>query len=519
MAAPERFNVALLDGTACLVLRRLLLWSAGLFLFAGTVAAWLNRSADGVEALVVGLRSQANQAWVTSPWSWGGWLLLILSTVVIGTDRLERWLLSRGARGRGRGQVRLSPGGSAGEILADLGGTLSQCAAARQPDIITIFDELLCGAARVAASDMHITPSRVGALVTYRVQGSLHEVLRVNTEVATQLVGRAKVLAELDSFVKNRAQDGRLEALANGIPMQARISIVPTESGERVVLRFVSGTVGIPRLADLGLPAETRKELEGLLAKSQGLLLLTGPVGSGKTTTLYASLRHISETRGRTSSIVTLEDPVECELPFASQTEISSQTGMTFASALRSVLRQDPNVLMIGEVRDPQSAAIAIQAGLSGHLILSSIHAQSAAGTFARLMEMEVDEYGLASAALGAISQRLCRLLCQHCRRERQPTEEVIRRFAALGVILRTSNYAEAVGCDRCQGEGYAERRLVAEILVVTEPLRAALLEKRPTSELESLARTSGMTPLLSSCVALAESGATSLDEILRVVG
>jgi general secretion pathway protein E len=233
---------------------------------------------------------------------------------------------------------------------------------------------------------------------------------------------RIKVLSGLETHVRQRPQDGRLTMQLEGVTVEARVSSLPTEVGERLVLRIVRGTRGVPDLASLGLSAQTHAGLVEVLARPQGLIFVTGPVGSGKTTTLYSALKHVVDTRGRLTSVVTLEDPIELELPFATQTQMHSRAGRNFAGTLRSVLRQDPNVLMIGEIRDRETAEIATQAGLTGHLILTTLHADGAAGPFSRLAEMQIEPFLVASATVGCLSQRLVRTLCAVCAREAEPT-------------------------------------------------------------------------------------------------
>jgi len=248
-------------------------------------------------------------------------------------------------------------------------------------------------------------------------------------------------------------------------------------------------------------------------------VFVTGPVGSGKTTTLYSALQHIAKTRGRSTTQVTLEDPIELELPFATQTQINPKGGMTFATALRSVLRQDPNVLMVGEIRDRETAEIAMQAGLTGHLILTTVHGLSAAGVFARLIEMDIEPFLLSSAVAGALSQRLVRMLCAVCRKPAQAEPGVAARFRAAGVRFPDAPFFEAVGCDACDGHGFTGRLPIGELLVLSEEIGAAIKDRAPTSEIERIATAAGMTTLLADGLARALRGETSLNEVLRVAG
>jgi general secretion pathway protein E len=327
------------------------------------------------------------------------------------------------------------------------------------------------------------------------------------------------VLARLDTYVRGTPQDGRLVATIDGVMVEARVSTLPTESGERIVLRFVRGSRSAPDVDALGFSGSIAKEIKSLLARPQGIFFMTAPVGSGKTTTLYAAMKHIAETRGRTTSVVTLEDPIELELPFATQTQMHPKAGLTFAATLRSVLRQDPNVLMVGEIRDHETADIAMQAGLTGHLILTTVHGDSAAGPFARIIDMNVEPFVIASATIGCVSQRLVRTLCTACRNEAAPEPVIIERFSKLGVELPDARYFESGGCDYCELTGFTGRRPIAEVLVVGSSLRSAIHECKPTREIYQLAVENGMRPLILDGVDRAVEGETSLAEILRVAG
>lgn len=385
-------------------------------------------------------------------------------------------------------------------------------------DISLALDEILQGALRVHASDLHLSPSASQVTVTYRVHGSLYEVAQLDSELGQRLAIRIKVLARMNTYSRE-PQDGRLRYQVGEIPLEARVSSLPADAGERLVLRLVRGTRKVPELAQLGFSTEVEEGLRAILAKPQGMLFVSGPVGSGKTTTLYSALAHISTSRGSVTSLVTLEDPIELELPFATQTQINARMGMSFAQTLRSVLRQDPNVLMLGEIRDRETAEIATQAGLTGHLILTTIHVESAAGTFARLIEMDVEPFIVASATVGCVSQRLIRVLCTHCRRAVPPDPLLIQRFQKLGVQLPEHDFYEPQGCEFCEEQGYTGRQPVAELLVLTPALRQAIHERRPTEHIQALAVAEGMLPLREAALRQALEGVTSLSEVLRISG
>lgn len=410
-------------------------------------------------------------------------------------------------------------GANVRERLREVKERVTSCVSRSKPDVIAAFDELVRGAISVHASDIHLSPSPQGFKLTYRVHGTLHEVMTVRLELAPLLTTRVKVLARLDTYVRGFPQDGRLVMTVDGRLVEARVSTLPTETGERIVLRLVRGALDVPDLDSLGFSPGVLSGLKDLLARPQGILFLTAPVGSGKTTTLYAAMGHISRTRGSTTSLVTLEDPIELELPFATQTQMHPKAGMTFASTLRSVLRQDPNVLMVGEIRDHETADITMQAGLTGHLILTTVHGDSAAGPFARIIDMNVEPFIIASASIGCLSQRLVRTLCIHCRKEAEPEPHVRDRFEHLGAKLPSGTYYVPEGCEYCEGMGFTGRMPIAELLTVDAALRTAIGQRRTSKELHDLAQAHGMVPLVRDGLSRAVEGETSLAEVLRVAG
>ncbi len=378
-----------------------------------------------------------------------------------------------------------------------------------------VLDELLRGALLVRASDLHLSPGGEGASVTYRIDGTLHEVVLLPEGTSSRIAQRLKVLARIDPYAKD-ARDGKLARQIQGLAFEARVNVLPAERGDRLVLRFSPTVETQPTLASIGLGRAVTGLLEGILGRGQGILFVSGPVGSGKTTTLYAALAHIHESRGSTTSLVTLEDPIERRLPFATQSQIDTRHGRGFAQTLRSVLRQDPNVLMVGEIRDQETAKIATQAGLSGHLILTTMHVESAAGTFARLFDMGVEPFIVTSATAGCLSQRLVRVLCGECRRAHIPTSEQRAELERLELHAPGAVFFEAVGCPSCEGQGYVGRTPIAELLVLSPRLRQAIVERRSTHELAALATEEGMIPISRVAFDKAISGITSLSDALR---
>lgn len=381
-----------------------------------------------------------------------------------------------------------------------------------------VLDLLVEGAAACRASDVHLQPTSDGAQVSYRVDGQLEPMLSLSHPAARALLNRLKVVARLVHYKSDGPQDGQFShPLPGGGQADVRLSLLPTQHGEKAVLRLAGLGRSLPALADVGLPPKELRQLERLLEKPQGLLFFTGPTGSGKTTSIYGALQHLRTRRGGNAQIASIEDPIELTLPGAAQTQVNRSTGLDFASGLRAILRQDPNVIVVGEIRDVETATIAVQAGLTGHLILTTVHADSSAGVFNRLLEMGVEPAILASVSLASVSQRLVRRLCPHCRRPVEASSEQRARLLAEG--LAAAGFLGPAGCERCGGTGFIGRVPVFEVLEMTPELRQALGTSPSTQALMALARGTGTVPLLHAAVALAARGDTTLDEAFRVAG
>jgi general secretion pathway protein E len=403
------------------------------------------------------------------------------------------------------------------EMLVELGQYLRGVAASPEPDIIVFVDTLMDGAIRVGASDVHIHPLEAGTRIAFRVHGVLEEVLTIPRELHPRLINRIKVLARLTLYKLDKPQDGHFPFSTQQGPADIRVSILPTNHGEAVALRIARTGVQLPRLSALGFPNHLLSKYQQMLGLPQGVIFVAGATGSGKTTSLYAALGYIKESRGELTRIATIEDPVEFDVPLFAQTQVNTEQGFTFAQGLRSVLRQDPNVIMVGEIRDPETGRTAIQAGLSGHLILTTVHANSAAGVFNRLIEMDVEPFLLASATVATLSQRLVRALCPHCRVPSPISPEEAVRLDSAG--LATGTFFSPIGCQRCGGSGYLGRTAIYEMLVVSPAIRDAINAKVPTPQLQEIAMREGMVPLLTAGVERARTGATTLREIFRVTG
>jgi type II secretory ATPase GspE/PulE/Tfp pilus assembly ATPase PilB-like protein len=374
---------------------------------------------------------------------------------------------------------------------------------------IRFVDEVLRAARERGASDLHMQPTPEGLELRWRLDGVLLPIGTFPAGASANVVARLKVLAELLTYRTDVPQEGRLRA--TDAPVEMRVSTFPTLHGEKVVVRLFSSGSRYLQLTDLGLAEDVSAALGRLLGETSGAILVAGPAGSGKTTTLYACLREImARTRGG-RSIVTLEDPIEVALPGVAQSQVNLPAGFDLTSGLRSIMRQDPEVILVGEIRDRSTAEIALEASLTGQLVLSSFHAPSAAGAISRLLEMGIEPYVLRSGLLAVVSQRLLRRLCQ-CSRPVERTEEL------LG--LPVAGARAALGCEKCGQTGYAGRTVLAEMLLVEQSeVGRAILSRSSASEIEQLARRSGMVDRWARACAAVEAGTTSPSEVRRVLG
>ncbi|GAB4250979.1 GspE/PulE family protein [Deferrisoma sp.] len=376
--------------------------------------------------------------------------------------------------------------------------------------IVRAVDHLLRYALDQRASDIHIEPKREQSTVRLRIDGVLHTVHRFSRRVHGAIVSRIKTLARMDIAEKRLPQDGRIKTEHEGRSVELRVSTLPVAFGEKAVLRIFDPQILENDLPDLGLEGRDLEAVEGFLARPHGLVLVTGPTGSGKTTTLYAALRRLA-TEAR--NVSTVEDPIENVVEAFNQVGVQPQIGLTFASALRTLLRQDPDVIMVGEIRDAETARMAIQASLTGHLVLSTVHTNDAPSAVTRLLDMGVEPYLLSSTLLGVMAQRLVRTPCPHCA-ELRPLEPA--HAEALGLSADTPE-RRGEGCPRCRRTGYLGRTGVYEVLEVTPDLAEAIHQTRPTAHLRALARAAGMRTLREAGAALVAAGRTTALEVLAV--
>ncbi len=379
----------------------------------------------------------------------------------------------------------------------------------RSDDAAPVVERLLDVSRRMGASDLHLQPTADGLQIRWRIDGVLHEVATLPASIAPNVIARLKVLADLLTYQTDSPQEGRIRV--PGAAVEMRLSVFPTLYGEKAVVRLFAAADRLLRLDQLGLPTDLAGDLRRMLTHTAGAILVTGPSGSGKTTTLYACLREILNGSAGQRSVVTLEDPIEVAVTGASQSQVSTAAGFDLASGLRFLLRQDPEVIMVGEIRDPATAEVAFQASLTGHLVLSAFHAGSAAGAIGRLSDMGVEPYVLRSGVLCILSQRLLRRLCQ-C------AEPSGREEDLLGLPVRQSRQPR--GCPECDGAGYRGRALVVEILLTeASDLGRAILSRRDAATLERHALQAGMVPLWRQACNLVEAGVTSAAEVRRVLG
>jgi general secretion pathway protein E len=393
---------------------------------------------------------------------------------------------------------------------------LDHLASQAEPSAVDIIEDLFAIGFSLDASDIHMTPVESGARVSIRVHGVLYDLVTLPPDLFLKVVSRIKVLAALTLFKKATPQDGQIDA---GDGHRIRVSVIPTNRGEKIVLRLAAAASGKYELDGLGLHPEMHAQLVALLNANQGMIIVTGPTGSGKTTTMYASLMHVHATRGDSTNTVTLEDPVEFDFPEFSQTQIDPANDVTFATGLRSILRQDPDVILVGEIRDDETAEIALRASMTGHLIFTTVHADSASGVFNRIIQMGIQPYHMASAVKAVLSQRLCKRLCPHCRVETEVTDTERRQFELMGLDHPPEGpFFTAPGCDLCLDKGFNGRTPVFEMLVVTDTIRDLINDGKPTHVIERAAREAGMHMLLDDGLARARAGDVSLTELLRVV-
>ena len=401
------------------------------------------------------------------------------------------------------------------EKEADLDAQLASAGAEDAP-IIKLVNLLITQAANDRASDIHIEPGEKDLRVRYRIDGVLHEVMKPPKAVQSGITSRLKIMAEINIAEKRIPQDGRIGIVVQGRQLDLRVATLPTVHGEKIVMRILDKTSVMLQLQDLGFMPENLERYAESYRKPYGAILVTGPTGSGKSTTLYATLNVLNR---EDVNIITVEDPVEYRLPGVNQVQTNPKAGLTFASALRSILRSDPDIVLIGEIRDRETAQIAVEAALTGHLVLSTLHTNDAPSALTRLTEMGIEPFLVASALDSVLAQRLARKLCGRCKEEYTPTEDELK---AARIDFDSSKPLpklwRPVGCPSCGNTGYKGRMAIHEVMTISEDIERMVAEKASAEAIGKVAREQGMKTLRQDGMVKVEAGLTSIEEILRVI-
>jgi type IV pilus assembly protein PilB len=396
------------------------------------------------------------------------------------------------------------------QTLNDLDGKTRLDNLVEDAPVIKLVNSIILQAVQEGASDIHIEPDNDTIRIRFRVDGLLREVMQSTKNLHAGLCSRVKVMASLDISEKRISQDGRIQMALGGKEIDIRVNTLPTIFGEKIVLRILDKGTLFLSMEALGFSAAGLGKFSKLLKMPYGLILVTGPTGSGKTTTLYAALNQINS---MDKNIVTIEDPVEYQLKRINQVQVNTKAGVLFSTGLRNILRQDPDIVMVGEIRDKETAAIAVQAALTGHLVLSTLHTNDASSSIARLMDMGIEPFLISSAILGILAQRLVRKVCAQCKEDFSPPPEVIKEFH----LSSDASFMRGKGCSACRQTGYKGRTGIYELLQMDDPIRRLIISKTISSEISSLAKKSGMENMRQHGLAKVLAGETTLEEVLRV--
>ncbi|MBW2186510.1 MAG: type II secretion system ATPase GspE [Deltaproteobacteria bacterium] len=378
--------------------------------------------------------------------------------------------------------------------------------------IIRFVNSLITQAYKERASDIHIEPFETELIVRYRIDGLLYEVLRPPFKATSSIISRLKIMAALNIAEKRLPQDGRFRVRIAAKDIDVRVSSLPTAFGERIVLRLLDTSNNVLSLEDIGMADGLLQQVDQLVRNSHGVFLVTGPTGSGKTTSLYAALSRLND---REKNIITVEDPIEYQLAGVGQIQVNAKIGLTFANGLRSILRQDPDIIMVGEIRDHETAEIAIQSALTGHMVFSTLHTNDAAGGLTRLVEMGIEPFLAASSIVGILAQRLVRTICPHCREGYQPEASILNKLGLDSTQAQT--FYRGTGCDHCMQIGYRGRSGIYELLTMSEKVRSQLLANSDAASIRKSAMNEGMISLRQAGLQAAREGITTLEEVVRV--
>lgn len=384
--------------------------------------------------------------------------------------------------------------------------------------IIKLVSLMIDEAQEMRASDIHIDPQRESLRIRYRIDGWLSDRCLVSKRFHQEIISRIKVMSGLRTDEHQAPQDGRFRAGSDASPIDVRVSVMPTYHGENVVMRLLSDKNEMFTLETLGFSPENVQKIFEAIKKPYGMILATGPTGSGKTTTLYTLLKILNTPQ---VSIITVEDPVEYAIDGIEQIQVNPRTGLAFANGLRSILRQDPNIIMVGEVRDAETAGIAVNTALTGHLVLSTLHTNDAATTLPRLLDMKIESFLIASTVNAAIGQRLVRKICPDCKTEREITEsesKSLENIISRDILTREKTFYYGAGCEKCGNTGYCGRVGIHEVLVPDPDIREAVLNKLSASAIRQIAVGHGMTPMVEDGFMKARKGITTIEEVVRIL-
>jgi len=432
-----------------------------------------------------------------------------------------------GASGGGQEELQTALDALDGGLGAALGDELDISAAGTEEDvdraqvmeeeapIIRVVNVVIQQAIKDRASDIHVEPDRRGVRIRYRIDGVLHEVMRVPKYVHAPLVSRIKIMGDMNIAERRIPQDGRIHIRHEGNDYDLRVSSLPTVFGEKVVMRILDQSSVMIGLNKLGMAGETQAQLESVIVQPNGMILSTGPTGSGKTTTQYSILNKINSVE---KNIITIEDPVEYQLPGLSQVHVNRKAGLTFASAMRSFLRQDPDIIMVGEIRDLETAETAVQASLTGHLVLSTLHTNDAPSAVTRLMDMGVEPFLIASSIIGILAQRLARRICPNCKEPYKPPAEALHRVGFNVDDMENVVFYRGRGCEQCRHTGYRGRSGIFEMMLVSEEVADLTVKRAPLSEIRAAALAGGMKTLKMDGFQKVLEGLTTVEEVMRVI-
>jgi type IV pilus assembly protein PilB len=381
--------------------------------------------------------------------------------------------------------------------------------------VVQLVNLILSNAARDGASDIHIEPKETFMQVRQRVDGLLEEVFKVPKHLQDATISRLKIISGMDIADRRRSQDGRSTLKFEGKRIDLRVSTLPTQFGEKVVIRLLKPQLAQTTMDDMDFTPENLEALQALLMRRQGMILVTGPTGSGKSSTVYTSLNWV---KSPTKNIITVEDPIEYQLEGINQVQINAKAGVTFAGGLRSILRQDPNIILVGEIRDQETASIAFEAAQTGHLLISTLHTNDGPSTVSRLLDLGVEPFFVASALVGVLAQRLVRRPCKACAVPQAPSDDVLKKLGGLGKLPPNGQWLSARGCPECKNTGYKGRLAVHELLQMTNELRELIGRRAPEHEMRRAARAAGMRTMLEDGLVKAAKGLTTLEALLEVV-